>query len=298
MHYNSGKLPDTAAYCSPRMGFNWDVAKDGTTQVRGGTGLFTGKPPFVWISNQIGNTGVLYGFLSSGATTAFGFNPDPDRYKPAPTGTAASSYELNVTDPGFRFPQTWRTNIGIDRRLPWNLIATGDFIYNNDVNGPVYINANLPAAESAFTGVDNRPRWVANAAYPACITSGGPFGTGGQAGPCVTRLNNAVGNSVTAAYVIKNQSQTHSWNIAATLSKTLSHGFSARGRIQLWRREEHGRALVYGRQFVGVGKPDRARRKQSAPGLLTELAGRAGLPSGDVFRAILFVRQDHDLRVL
>jgi hypothetical protein len=229
VQYNSGKLPDTAAYWSPRMGFNWDVSKDGTTQVRGGSGLFTGKPPFVWISNQIGNTGVLYGFLSSGATTAFPFNPDPDRYKPAPTGAAASSYELNVTDPGFRFPQTWRTNIGIDRRLPWSLIATGDFIYNNDVNGPVYINANLPAAESAYSGVDNRPRWVATPAYPACITSGGPFGTGGQAGPCVTRLNNAVGNSVTAAYVIKNQSQNHSWNIAATLSKTLSQGFTARG---------------------------------------------------------------------
>ena len=98
---------------------------DGTTQVRGGTGLFTGKPPFVWISNQIGNTGVLYGFLSSGASTAFPFNPNPDKYKPAATGRPASSYELDVTDPSFRFPQTWRTNIGADRRLPWGLIGTG-----------------------------------------------------------------------------------------------------------------------------------------------------------------------------
>ena len=93
----------------------------------------------------------------------------------------------------------------------------------------MYINANLPPAESAYTGVDNRPRWVATAAYPACITSGGPFGTGGQAGPCVTRLNNAVGNSVTANYVIKNQNQNHSWNIAGSVSKTMSHGFAARG---------------------------------------------------------------------
>ena len=172
---------------------------------------------------------MLYGFLSSGASTGFPFNPSPDKYKPAATGLPASSYELNVTDASFRFPQTWRTNIGADQRLPWGLIGTGDFIYNNDRNAPVYINANLPPAESAYTGVDNRPRWVATAAYPACITSGGPFGTGGQAGPCVTRLNNAVGNSVTANYVIKNQNQNHSWNIAGSLSKTLSHGFSARG---------------------------------------------------------------------
>ena len=116
--YNSGALPGTTPYWSPRAGFNWDMLSDGTTQVRGGTGLFTGKPPYVWISNQIGNTGVLYGFLDSRNTTAFPFNPNPDRYKPAATGGVAASYELDVTDQSFRFPQTWRTNVGIDRRLP------------------------------------------------------------------------------------------------------------------------------------------------------------------------------------
>jgi hypothetical protein len=82
--------------------------------------------------------------------------------------------------------------------------------------------ANLPAAESAYTGVDSRPRWVATAANPACATAG-------QAGPCVTRLNNAVGDQVTAAYVIKNQSQNRSWDIALSLSKPVRHGFSFKG---------------------------------------------------------------------
>ena len=44
------------------MGFNWDVSGNQKTQVRGGTGVFTGPPPYVWISNQVGNTGVLTGF--------------------------------------------------------------------------------------------------------------------------------------------------------------------------------------------------------------------------------------------
>ena len=151
---------------------------------------------------------------------------DTSQRRPA---ASASSYELDVTDASFRFPQTWRTNIGADRKLPWGLVGTVDFIYNRDVNAPVYINANLPPAESAYTGVDNRPRWVATTAFPACITSGGPFGTGGQAGPCVTRLNNAVGNSVTAAYVIKNQNQNRSWDIAGSVAKTLTHGFARSG---------------------------------------------------------------------
>ena len=226
--YSSGSLPQTTAYWSPRMGFNWDLASDGATQVRGGTGLFSGKPPYVWISNQIGNTGVLFGFLSSGASSAFPFNPNPDKYKPAPTGTAASSYELDVTDQGYRFPQTWRSNIGVDRKLPLGLIGTVDYMYNKDINAPVYLNANLPAPQSAYTGVDARPRWVANAAFPACVTNGGPFGTGGQVGPCVTRLNNAVGNSVTAAYVIKKSNDNHSYNISGTVVRPQTHGFSAK----------------------------------------------------------------------
>jgi hypothetical protein len=42
-------------------------------------------------------------------------------------------------------------------------------------------------------------------------------------------LNNAVGNSVTAAYALKNSSQNRSWDIAGTLAKTLTHGFAVKG---------------------------------------------------------------------
>jgi hypothetical protein len=222
IRYSTGALPETTAYWSPRVGLNWDATGDGATQLRGGSGLFSGKPPYVWISNQIGNTGVLYGFAQTNNTTAFPFNPNPDRYKPAPTGAAAASYELDVTDEGFRFPQTWRTNVGVDRRLPWGLIGTLDYIYNRDLNAPVYINANLPAAQSAYNGVDNRPRWVATTAFPVCAAAG-------QAGPCVTRLNNAVGNQITANYVIKNQSNNRSWNMSGALTKNLTRGFSMKG---------------------------------------------------------------------
>src|ERR1700730_8150432 len=110
----------------------------------------------------------------------------------------------------------------MSRRLPLGLVGTIDYIYNRDLNDPVYINANLPAAESAYSGVDNRPRWVATPSFPACATTG-------QAGPCVTRLNNAVGDQVTAAYVIKNSSQNYSWNISGSLSRGISHGFAFRG---------------------------------------------------------------------
>jgi hypothetical protein len=224
--YNSGKLPDPHPLWSPRAGFNWDVSSDQQTQVRGGTGVFTGKPPYVWISNQVGNTGVLTGFIQNDNTTGNPFNPNPDKYKPATvTGAPATSYELDVTDADFRFPQTWRTNVAVDRRLPGGLVATAEYIYNRDLNDPFYINANLPAAQSAYAGVDNRPRWVATPAFPACVTTPG----GGNIGPCFTRLNNAPGNNVTSAIVLKNTNLNRSWNIATSLAKPLTKGFSLKG---------------------------------------------------------------------
>ena len=56
----------------------------------------------------------------------------------------------------------WRSNIALDQRLPWDTIGTAEFIYSKDVNGISYINANLPAAQTSFTGADNRPRWTSN----------------------------------------------------------------------------------------------------------------------------------------
>jgi hypothetical protein len=197
IQYSTAKLPDASLHWSPRAGFNWDIFGDRTTQLRGGTGVFTGRPAYVWISNQIGNTGVLTGFLSQDNTSAFPFNPNPDHYKPSNvTGAPASSYELALTDPDFKFPQLWRNNIAIDRRLGAGWSGTAEFIYNRDVNGVYYINANLPAAQTAFVGADSRPRWTSN------------------------RIHSNVSNAI----VLKNQNEGRSWNLAFSAEKTSALG--------------------------------------------------------------------------
>jgi hypothetical protein len=166
VQYSSGNLPGVNLLFSPRFGFNYNVGGRQETQIRGGTGVFTGRPAYVWISNQIGNTGVLTGFIQADATTAFPFHPDPDHYKPAAvTGAPAASFQLALTDPEFRFPQVWRSNLAIDQQLPWDVTATAEFLYSKDVNGIAYINANLPAPQTFFSGPDGRARWTANRIY-------------------------------------------------------------------------------------------------------------------------------------
>jgi hypothetical protein len=202
VRYATEKLPGSNLLFSPRFGFNWDARGDRSTQVRGGTGIFTGRPAYVWISNQIGENGILTGFQDIANTTARPFNPDPNHYKPSTVnGTPAASYALAFTDPDFKFPQLWRTNIAVDQRLPWGIIGTGEFLYGKDVNGIYYINANLPEAQSAFTGDDDRPRWTSN------------------------RINSNISNAV----VLKNQSEGYSWNASLSLEKPFATGLFLKG---------------------------------------------------------------------
>ncbi len=200
IRYNSGALPGVNLLFSPRFGFNYDVGGEQQTQIRGGTGIFTGRPAYVWISNQIGNTGVITGFIQADTTFAYPFNPDPDHYKPAATGAPAANFRLALTDPGFQFPQLWRSNIAIDQRLPWGLTGTVEYMYSKDVNGIAYINANLPAPQSAFTGPDGRPRWTSNKIY----------------------------GNVTDAIVLTNQGRGYSWNAAGSLERAFQNGLFAK----------------------------------------------------------------------
>jgi hypothetical protein len=196
--YSTSKLPNPNLLFSPRFGFNWDASGTRSTQVRGGTGIFTGRPAYVWISNQIGENGVLTGFEELNNINTRPFHPDPNHYKPTNvTGAPASSYALALTDPDFKFPQLWRSNIAVDQRLPWGLVGTGEFMYSKDVNGVYYINANLAPPNANFAGPDNRPRWTGS---------------------------NRINSNVTSAIVLKNQDVGYSWNVAASLEKPFGLG--------------------------------------------------------------------------
>lgn len=207
VRYSTSKLPDASILFSPRLGFNWDVRGDRSFQLRGGTGVFTGRPAYVWISNQIGNNGVITGFERLQGVNTRPFHPDPNHYKPATvTGSPAASYALALTEPGFKFPQLWRTNLAVDKRLPWGLVGTGEFLYSKDVNGLYYINANQPAPDGSFTGADTRPRWFVD----KC-----PAG-----GTQATQINCNVSNAI----VLKNSDKGYAYNIATSLEKPFGLG--------------------------------------------------------------------------
>jgi hypothetical protein len=160
--WNTGVMPETQVLFEPRFGFNYNLKGESKTQFRGGTGVFTGRPPYVFLSNQIGNNGVLTGFIdvSGAAATPYGFTADPNKYFIPSTPTLPSTFDLALTDPNYKFPQVWKSNLAVDQKLPFlGLIASAEYLYNRTLNAVHYYEANLQNPVGTLGGVDNRPRF-------------------------------------------------------------------------------------------------------------------------------------------
>jgi hypothetical protein len=164
VNLNTGLAPKASLQISPRVGFNYDVFDDLTLQIRGGSGLFQGPPPFVWISNQASNSGMaLFGSITNG--TGYMFNPDINAYRPTPTAGLSKSYSLNVTDPNYKFPQVWKSTLAVDKKvLGWTVTAEGTYIKN--INATVFQNVVLPSTGNV-TLSDGRTRFVKRSVYDA-----------------------------------------------------------------------------------------------------------------------------------
>jgi hypothetical protein len=156
-------FPDVNPLISPRLGFNYDLNGDRTTVLRGGTGIFSGRIPFVWLSNQVNGSGVVRGGLGFEGQEVIDegivFDPDVTAYNPE-NPSATLSNELNLTDPDFRLPQVWRSNLGLDQKLPGGIDLTVELMYNRDVQTPVAYNAVLRDADETFNGPDQRGYWT------------------------------------------------------------------------------------------------------------------------------------------
>ncbi|MDN5287480.1 MAG: hypothetical protein JWR38_3754 [Mucilaginibacter sp.] len=161
----NNQRPKSKLLFSPRAGFNWDINGEGVTQLRGGAGIFTGKVPLVWISNQYGGSGVTtirYAPNGAAVPAAVHLNYDPSArlggaYVPAANNPPAT--EVDVTDPNFKVPQIFRANLAIDHKLPfWGLIGTIEGLYTKNINNILYKNLNTaPVAGDVTIGNSTRP---------------------------------------------------------------------------------------------------------------------------------------------
>lgn len=161
------ELPEPAYMFSPRVGFNWDVMGDRSTQLRGGTGIFTSRFPFVWVGGAFTQSGVLLDrnnvTVPTGEQANIPFIPNPNNQpeRPAASGPGGN---ITVVDRNFKLPQIFRSNLALDQLLPGGFVATLEAMYSRNINAFRFTNLNLREPTGTLGGADNRPLYPADLA--------------------------------------------------------------------------------------------------------------------------------------
>lgn len=200
---DTGQLPKSKFMFSPRIGFNYDVYGDHSLTLRGGSGIFTGRVPFVWIVAQSGDAGMLQFTKIFEQNEMPDFDPDPKANYPTTLPKAGESIPGNISalSRSFRFPQTWKSSLALDFQLPYSINASLEGIYSKDLNAAFARNINLAEGPNMN---------VANYADNRHI----------YANP-----RNINGNH--SAIVMDSKTGGHYWSTTLQLSKQFSYGLEA-----------------------------------------------------------------------
>lgn len=217
---------------SPRLGFNYDVTGKKDIIIRGGAGLFSGRIPFVWISNNFANDGIRLGTIDT-RTNIPPFNPDVAQI-PHLFGSGKQSFAMNIIDPKFRFPQILRTNFATDIKIPGNVLLTLEGIFTKNLNS-VYVQrldfqrdetGKIAATKSQTVPLTtvSVPRYERDTRY---MNADGAYD------------NNK--SYLGGIYLITNNNQGYAYNLTAKLSKTFHT--SAAGQLNLMAAYTYTRAF-------------------------------------------------------
>ena len=136
---STADMPKARVNFSPRLGFNWDIAGDRKYILRGGTGLYTGRLPFVWIVSTVGNSNCMQNqYINSNEETEISFYTNPNEIinnnsDLLKIGDLPAPQTTTIMDKNLRMPQSWKSSLAFDATLPGNIKATIEGIYNKDI---------------------------------------------------------------------------------------------------------------------------------------------------------------------
>lgn len=186
---------------SPRLGFRWDIAGDKRYILRGGAGIFTGRIPFVWLSNNFTNTGIQMESYYVKNNKDVSLILDPNRQSENADNLKASGNQvINVFDKDFKFAQNFRLNLGFDFEalgINW----TAEAIYSKTLNDVYY--QNIAYKESGKTLADQTGlAWDDRPLYERA-SKGTPF------------------NNI---YVLRNTSKGYTYNLSLKAEKHFNFG--------------------------------------------------------------------------
>ncbi len=150
-HYATDQLPSSYQLTSPRIGFNWDLTGERKYVLRGGSGYFIGRLPFVWLVSAVGNANcgqstyyyneqkdAKYG-QPSFHTSVADMLKDPNLNLPAATDPAAPS-GATIIDRDLKMNATWKSSLAFDAKLPGDIDFTLEGIFSKEFNPATVTN--------------------------------------------------------------------------------------------------------------------------------------------------------------
>ena len=148
--YSTDQLPSSKLTVSPRVGFNWDVLGDQKVVVRGGTGYFIGRMPFVWLVSAVGNSncGQIQYYYNNPSAATFG----QPNFDPTVTGqlsqlsidasTITAAQSPTIIDKDLKMNAAWKTSLAVDVKLPYDVDFSLEGIYSREFNPAIITNEN------------------------------------------------------------------------------------------------------------------------------------------------------------
>lgn len=145
-------MPRQSVNFSPRLGFTWNLAPARGERLRGGVGIFTGRPPPAWLVPALANHGegigvLRCGFLPNDAGPPPAFAPD---YRTPPTRCATGAPleasplgAVNLLDPDLRMARVLRTSLAYERTLPGGVLAGTEILVSRHLSDFAWANLNL-----------------------------------------------------------------------------------------------------------------------------------------------------------
>ena len=147
-HFRTDNVPDASLSFSPRIGFNWDINGSRKYILRGGTGLFVGRMPFVWLVSAVGNSGMgqttYWATQTNGKTLpSFTMSQEDMLKQIGATSSTTIPGSPTILSEDLRMPKTWKASLAFDAKLPGDIDFTMEGIWNWDLNPVVVSNANV-----------------------------------------------------------------------------------------------------------------------------------------------------------
>lgn len=192
--YSTDQLPDAPLTVSPRVGFNWDILGNHKLVLRGGTGYFVGRLPFVWLVSAVSNAGCGQYTYYYNTTSEKGASYLMDKFYASRDEQvkvlqqqglavnredAAAPSSPTIIDKDLKMNATWKTSLALDAKLPYDVDFSLEGIYSREFNPATVINLSrywdgktvklAPGDERHYFSQSNKnnPYMITNAGHKA-----------------------------------------------------------------------------------------------------------------------------------